>query len=492
MLARLYENNQFNPFWIDSDKIDALIRSIKKIKAEGLETEDYHYSKIIGVRAFLEHNDPTGNLNNADLDMLLTDALILLTYHLVFGKLDPKQLHPIWNSCRRIDNQDPITVVEELLASKDLYSRINALKPQRPLYAKLKSALAHYLSIFAAGGWQSVSSGVSLKKGMHDDRVKSLRKRLAVSGDLSATNLNNDHFDTHLEKAIFQFQRQHSLMPDGVVGRKTIAALNVTVTKRIEQIRANLERARWSLHALKDRFILVDMAGAELLFFDKDNIVWKSRIQTGRSFCMIPVFRDNIRYIEFNPAWTIPPAIIKRTILPEIKKDSQYLAKHQINIFDQRESRIDPDNLEWSQYPQKRFPYVLRQDPGTDNALGLVKFMFPNVHMICLCDTPFRNLSSTVDRTFSPGCIRVEKPFELARLLLNDSKKWHQNKFKKIIASQKTQIVHLKDPIPILLSYWTVDVDNSGLVYFKEDIYGRDKAVIKGLKTDPTPVDNVS
>jgi murein L,D-transpeptidase YcbB/YkuD len=492
MLAPLYEKNQFNPFWTDANKIDALIRSIKEIKADGLEPEDYHYSEISGLQAFLEHNDPKNNLNKADLDMLLTDALILLKYHLVFGKVDPKRLNSTWNFHQKMDSRDPIAAVEEFLASKDLFSRINELKPQRPIYAKLKSALAHYFSILAAGGWQSVPTGVSLKKGMHDDSVLSLRKRLAVSGDLSTSNVNDDHFDADLEKVIVQFQKQHGLTPDGVVGRKTITALNVPVTKRIDQIRANLERARWSLHALKDRFVLVDMAGSEIFFYDNDNIIWKSRVQVGRSFCLTPVFRDNIRYLEFNPAWTIPIMIFNKTILPEIKKDPQYLAKHQINIFDQRKRIVVPESLEWDDYPEKKFLYILRQAPGPNNALGLVKFMFPNDDMIYLSDTPVKNLFSMDHKTFSTGCIRVEKPFELAELLLNDSSRWHQNKFKQIIASQKTQIAYLKDPVPVLLLYWTVDVDNSGIVYFKEDIYNRDKAVIKGLKTGLTPTDKSS
>jgi murein L,D-transpeptidase YcbB/YkuD len=492
MLAPLYEKNQFNPFWTDANKIDALIRSIKEIKADGLEPEDYHYSEISGLQAFLEHNDPKNNLNKADLDMLLTDALILLKYHLVFGKVDPKRLNSTWNFHQKMDSRDPIAAVEEFLASKDLFSRINELKPQRPIYAKLKSALAHYFSILAAGGWQSVPIGVSLKKGMHDDSVLSLRKRLAVSGDLSTSNVNDDHFDADLEKVIVQFQKQHGLTPDGVVGRKTITALNVPVTKRIDQIRANLERARWSLHALKDRFVLVDMAGSEIFFYDNDNIIWKSRVQVGRSFCLTPVFRDNIRYLEFNPTWTIPIMIFNKTILPEIKKDPQYLAKHQINIFDQRKRIVVPESLEWDDYPEKKFLYILRQAPGPNNALGLVKFMFPNDDMIYLSDTPVKNLFSMDHKTFSTGCIRVEKPFELAELLLNDSSRWHQNKFKQIIASQKTQIAYLKDPVPVLLLYWTVDVDNSGIVYFKEDIYNRDKAVIKGLKTGLTPTDKSS
>lgn len=492
MLALLYEKNQFNPFWTDANKIDALIRSIKEIKADGLEPEDYHYSEISGLQAFLEHNDPKNNLNIADLDMLLTDALILLKYHLVFGKVDPKRLNPTWNFHKEMDSRDPIAAVEEFLASKDLFSRINELKPQRPIYAKLKSALAHYFSILAAGGWRSLPIEVSLKKGMHDDSVLSLRKRLAVSGDLSTSNINDDHFDADLEKVIVQFQKQHGLTPDGVVGGKTIAALNVPVTKRIDQIRANLERARWSLHALKDRFVLVDMAGSEIFFYDKDNIIWKSRVRVGRSFCLTPIFRDNIRYLEFNPAWTIPPTILNKTILPEIKKDPQYLAKHQINIFDRRERIVAPESLEWDHYPEKKFLYILRQVPGPNNALGLVKFMFPNDYMIYLSGTPVKSLFSMDHKTFSPGCIGVEKPFELAELLLNDSSRWHKNKFKQIIASPKTQIVHLKDPVPVLLSYWTVDVDNSGLVYFKEDIYNRDNAVVKGLKTGLTPTDKSS
>lgn len=482
ILPALYEKNQFAPLWTDTQKIAAFISVIGAVDADGLEPEDYHYSEIRGLEAYLERNDKQNNLIEADLDMLLTDGLILLVNHLIFGKVDPYELEPKWNFMRRINGRDPVAVVQEILFSNQLTPRIEELKPLKPIYAKLKTALARYRSIAAMGGWQLLPDGEKLKKGMREDRVHYLRQRLAVSGDLPSTEIKDNGFDADLETAVIQFQRRHGLDPDGIVGKKTIAALNVPVEKRIDQIRANLERARWSLHALKGRYVLVDMAGFRLFFYDKDSVVWTSRVQVDAAFEMTPVFRDEISYIEFNPSRIIPPTSFSNNILPEIKKDPGYLAKHNIKIFDQRGRSIKSDSIDWSLYPGQKFPYLLRQAQGPGNTLGPVKFMFPNPHKLCIhAALPQKPFPAETGASGS-NCIRVENPLKLAELLLNDPQKWGRDNLKTLITARKTKAVYLENPVPVLLLYWTVDVDNNGIVYFKKDIYDRDKAVIKGLQ----------
>ncbi len=488
LLPELYQQNQFSPFWTDSNKINTFITAIATIDADGLEPEDYHYSQILGLQAFLERSKTPNQLIRADLDMLLTDAFILLENHLAFGKVDPKQLDPHWNQTQEINDRDPVSVLQEQLNHSDPSAHLKAIKPQKPIYAKLKTALARYHSIAAAGGWPSFVLEDSLKEGMQNESVISLRQRLTATGDLLSSDSDEKRFDEQLQKAVIQFQHRHGLTPDGIVGPKTLQALNVPVGERIDQIRANLERVRWILHSLPPRFVLVDIAGFRLFLYDNDQEIWTSRIQVGRPYRKTPVFRNEISYLEFNPSWTIPPTILKNDVLPAIKKDNNYLNRHSIKILDQRGQSISPDSINWQDYPSRKFPYVLRQDPVPENPLGRVKFMFPNPHMVYLHDTPAKNLFDSNLRTFSSGCIRVENPLRLAVLLLNDEKKWDYPRLQEIVASQKTTVVHLNSPVPILMLYWTVDVDNNGAVYFRKDIYSRDAAIIKSLKSKLTAV----
>lgn len=488
VLPELYEKNQFRPFWTDAEKIEAFIKIIEASSSDGLEPEDYHYSEIQGLEAFLGSSAKQNNLIKADLDMLLTDALILLTNHLFFGKVDPKQLDPQWDFNRKINNLNPIEFLQEIISSSQLTDRIERLKPSKPIYAKLKTALARYRSISAMGRWHPLPFGKNLNSDMRNNRIYLLRQRLAVSGFLSPPGKEDNLFDDELKKAVIEFQKRHGLAADGVVGRKTIAALNIPAEKRMDQIRANLERARWSLHGLKNRYVLVDIAGFRIYFYDNDDIIWSSRVQVGRPFRRTPVFSDEISYLVLNPSWTIPPTIIVRDILPEVKEDIRFLTKHAIQILDQRGRSINPESIDWHLYPAQYFPYLLRQAPGPENAMGVIKFMFPNPYMIYIHDTPSKNLFSAKSRAFSSGCIRVENPLELAELIINNPQKWSRSELQKVVVSEKTETIYLKNPVPVLLLYWTVDVDNNGIVYFKEDIYDRDKAVIKGMKAKLTPL----
>jgi murein L,D-transpeptidase YcbB/YkuD len=315
-------------------------------------------------------------------------------------------------------------------------------------------------------------------------RVVALRQRLAAEGFLSPASNQGELFDAEVEAAVKQFQDHHYLTADGVVGRGTLAALNVPIESRIDQLRVNLERGRWVLHDLESRFIIVDIAGFEAFYYNNDEDVWTTRVQVGKPYRATPVFRDQITYLDFNPTWTIPPTILAKDILPKVKRDVSYLSERNIKVLDRNGTVIDPHTLDWSKYSGRNFPYILRQDPGPNNALGRVKFMFPNPHFVYLHDTPSKSLFNRTGRAFSSGCIRVEKPVELAEILLNDPKRWNQEKIRREFETAKTRSVRLKEPVPILLFYWTARPDDNGHVRFKQDIYGRDTAVLRALNDD--------
>lgn len=482
VLPELYQRCGFCLLWNNPDNVATLIQEIANIGEDGLNPEDYHFRTLSKLHTRIKADESPAPEMLADFDLLLTDGLIRLGYHLIFGKVDPEDLDPHWNLAIEIDDRDPVDRIEEILTTGNLAKTLDDLRPTHIAYRNLKLALAKYQGIQAAGGWEPVPTGSILKMGMTDNSVPALRRRLSISGDLEGAPIDSTFFDEQVQKAVKHFQRRHRLTVDGVVGKSTLEAMDVSVETRIDQIRINLDRARWVLHAIREKFVLVDIAGFEAYFFQKDGITWESRVQVGRPYRRTPVFRSDIDHLVFNPTWTIPPGILRKDILPAVKKNLNYLKERSINVIDLQGNKINQDNIDWSQYPPKNFPYMLRQDPGPLNALGLIKIMFPNKHLVYLHDTPSKSLFERQDRTFSSGCIRVEKPFELAELLLDNPSKWNQESIKAIIASKKTYTIALPEHIPVLLLYWTVSVDQDGLVHFKKDPYDRDKEVLEGLK----------
>ena len=482
VLPGLYQRRDFRPIWTDTVMQKELISSIEDTYKEGLDPNDYHLEEINRLRAQLNTSDPHDPEMLALIDLLLTDSLARLAYHSIFGKEDPLTHHPHWNLAVKIDDIDPVGFLEKAIESDSLAKTISGWKPQLPIYQRLMMALAKYRSIQASGGWNPVPSGPTLRKGLEDKRVPPLRQRLAATGDLTYKSTDSAVFDETLELAVIHFQARHRLHPDGAVGRNTLEALNVPVEQRIDQIRVNLERARWVLHALGEEFVLVDIAGFHVFLYQDRKVIWTSRVQVGKPYRNTPVFKSAIEYLEFNPTWTIPPGILSKDILPATKNDPDYLNKRNINVLDRNGNLVDQSSIDWSQYPGRSFPYMLRQEPGPNNALGRVKFIFPNKHFVYLHDTPSKSLFDKTSRTFSSGCIRVENPFELAELLLNDSSNWNYNKIMEVVDSKQTRKVFLDEPMPVLLLYWTVTVEEDGKVHFKEDPYGRDNAVLEGLK----------
>jgi murein L,D-transpeptidase YcbB/YkuD len=349
-----------------------------------------------------------------------------------------------------------------------------------------------------------VPDGPSLKPGMQDPRVPALRARLVVTRDLQAGGMEPPAppqepasplqdgaefvYDAGLEAAVQRFQERHGLTPDGVVGRATLAAMNVPAEARVAQIRINLERARWVMHELKGNFVLVNVAGFDVSYFRDDEPVWTSKVIVGRPYRETPIFKSLITYVVFNPTWTIPPTILVKDKLPVIKRDPGYLARNNIRVIDSRGREVDPYSVNWSQYGAGRLPpYQLRQDPGEDNALGLVKIMFPNPHMVYLHDTPTKSLFDKDERTFSSGCIRVEKAFELAELVLDDPQRWNPQTMAEVVASKKMQTVNLPQPLPVLILYWTAQPRPDGQVIFHNDVYGRDAATLAALDSPFRP-----
>jgi len=478
LLPELYKKYSYQPIWTNPGSVRQLVDAIKDSYHDGLTPEDYHLSLIQQLqKALVAKPDPA---KRAKLDVVLTDSLVRLGYHLLMGKVDPESLDRNWNMDRTL-KLDPILKMSIAIDNAQVTGLVAGFRPKADFYRDLKQVLANYRKIQAEGGWPQVPAGKTLKPGMTTPRVTTIRQRLVVTTDMPAVSMESSLYDAAVEAGVKQFQQRHGFEADGVVGKGTLAAMNVPIKARIGQLRVNLDRARWVLHDLPQDFVVTDIAGFNLLYIRNGQEAWKTRVQVGKTYRKTPVFRDRIRYIEFNPTWTIPPGILRKDILPKVKRDPQYLQNKNMVVLNQQGKQIDIATIDWSQYPGKGFPYLIRQQPGPNNALGRVKFIFPNKHSVYLHDTPSKSGFKRAERAFSSGCIRVQNPFHFAELLLADKPGWDRAKIDAVVESRKTTRVNLSKPLTVMLLYWTAAVDNERRVVFKQDIYDRDGAVLVGL-----------
>lgn len=480
-LASLYERRGFTLAWTEAEPRDALLRAIRDSAADGLDPEDYLLSPLLAARAEAElETAPLDVL--IDYDLLLTDALARLLYHVISGKLDSRTLEPHWNLPSSVHQQDAPVFLQGLIDSGELYERIQAERPDHRMYRDLVAALAHQRELAERGGYPPVPPGPTLELGSRDPRVAALRARLESSGDLEGPAPGDpEEFDASLEAAVVAFQQRHGLDADARVGRRTLEALSVPVGARIEQIRVNLERARWLLHNLEPSFVLVNIAGFQAYYLRDGEPIWTGRAILGRPYRKTPTFRSRISYLVLNPTWTVPPTIFAQDILPAQRRNPSHLAKLGLRVIDEHGAVVPTDSIDWQQVNPAHFPYLIRQDPGPGNTLGRVKFMFPNSYTVYLHDTPSRDLFERSERAFSSGCIRIERPLELAALLLEGNPGWDRAAIDQAVEAGTLQNVTLANPVPILVTYWTTWVDQAGTLQFRRDLYDRDAEVARGL-----------
>lgn len=356
---------------------------------------------------------------------------------------------------------------EDMVYKGDVWNLMN--------YFRIDHALKKYIQIQEKGGWPALPADIILKKGDYSEHVLALRERLEITGDLFTVRKENLYFfDEEVEEAVKRFQYRHGLIIDGIVGPDTLAAMNVPVAERVRELSLNRERIFSLFDSYVERYVLVNIPAYELKVIEKGKEILKMKAIVGSTGSKTPVFQDEIEYLVFNPDWRIPIRKTVWDIIPIIKSDPTYLERKNIRIFDGwgKDAReLRPEEVNWDYYDLNNFNLMLVQEPGPENELGRIKFMFPNEYLVYIHDTPARELFTYNDRAFSSGCIRVEKPIDLALYCLKDQSGWDLNRILSVIDGGEPVEVYLEENIPVVIVYWTAWVDESGLVHFRKDIY---------------------
>ncbi len=493
-LSRFYELHNFEPAWLVNGKptenVNIVLTALITADQHGLRPEIYHVPTIDETLEALKKMEQTGPDPDiyllADLELLLTDSFLTFGSHLLAGQVNPETFDPEWIANRR--GADMAMVLQNALNFGNIYESLRSLWPKHEGYVRLHETFNQYRLLLENGAkWPLVPPGPKMELGDRNDRVAMLRARLADEPELPGEFLagETDLFDNSLEMAVMDFQNRHGLDVDGIVGRATLAALNTSLEEKVERIRLNLERWRWIPEDLGVRNVQVNIANFHLKVVEQEQTVLEMKIIVGKDYRKTPVFSDKIYYMVLNPSWNVPRSIAINDKLPLIRKNPGYLVKQKMRVYSSWKSdarEINPYDIDWGTVTESNFRYRLRQEPGPNNALGRIKFMFPNRFNVYLHDTPSRELFNKTSRTFSSGCIRIQKPEELALYLLKDDPRWTPEKFQKTLDTMKEQSIRLPSPVPVHLLYWTVFVDDYGVVQFRNDIYGRDAQLAKALE----------
>jgi len=487
-LPAFYERRGFTPVWTSSAaaarRLDELREEIRRASRHGLDPADYRIAELDSLAAVVAA-DPAAELPSVDLEILATDAFLTLASHLLMGRVNPETIDPEWLANRRQARFED--VLADALEADAIAATIEAQAPPQPRYARLVAEAEALRDAAAAGGWPTVPDGETLEEGASGPRVRRLRERLAATGELEG-GTDSQAFDGPLAEAVKTFQRRHGLDPDGVVGPGTLAALNVGPAERVRDIDVNLERWRWLPNDLGARHIEVNIAGFEVRVVENGGVVRRHRAIVGREYRETPMFSGLMTYLVLAPYWHVPAFLAAADKLPLFKADPGYPAAQRIVVFDRATNEpVDPSTIDWQAMTGAELNrlYRLRQDPGPLNALGAVKFMFPNKYNVYLHDTPDRRLFDRTNRTFSSGCIRVENPLELAAYLLADQPEWTPERIREVVDAEVERTIPLRRPLPVHLLYWTVWVDDDGSIQYRQDVYGRDAVVRAALGADP-------
>lgn len=474
-IREVYLFNEFNPFWSNEYQVDGLISILKQCHDEGLNPEDYHLPDIKELR------QEDSEENRANLDIMLTDAFLLYTSHILSGKTNPKTIDSEWHVLKT--DKNPVKYLYTL-NKQSISDVIDDIKPKNKNYEALQAQLKYYRSLENEKDMEEVPTGPLIKPGMTDYRIPMIREALTIRKDLPKEQISaNTTYDDSLKMGIIRFQKRHGLESLGNIGNQTVEMLNTSPTQRIKTIIVNLERLRWLPQDVPKYYLMVNIVSFELNVVENYAIAQTHKVIVGKEYRKTPVFSSSLQYLVFNPTWTIPPTILKNDVIPEVRKKTSYLAQRNIFVYNNQGVKLNVDSIDWTS--SKVYSFTYRQEPGKTNALGSVKFMFPNDFNVYLHDTPSKELFEKTERAFSSGCIRVHKPLELAEYLLRDHSGYSLSEIQKIVETSKTQTVILNRKPEVYLIYLTTWLNEHDVLNFRKDIYNRDERLYNALQDKP-------
>ena len=492
LIPQFYANRGFINGWIshiDSlELVDQFIEYISNIKYHGLQPEHYHLEKLNTLRDTIRINDSLETFNPypiAQIDMLLSDAFFMISSHLYNGKVNSENLTAEWGIRRNKPELALDNKLKQLISSPSCVEFMKRFYPKHPGYenmvleAKLledKVATDYTTRISLPKNQQSITIWKD------SSYIFLVHQKLKFLGYSTQDTIDFSDSLIGLFRSIKALQKAHGLNADGKLGKNTLIALDQSIEDKINTLYVNMERLRWLPDSLNKRHILVNIADFTLDFVTNQDTLVHMRTVVGKDFRQTPVFNARMTYLVFSPTWTVPPTILINDVIPSVAKDINYLASKNMKVLDASGKSIDPTTIDWKKAKRSgQFPYRIRQEPGEQNALGRVKFMFPNKYSVYLHDTPSKELFARDERIFSSGCIRIEKPFELAQLLLEDTLLWSADSIRGAMSATQAKTVILEEPVDVYIFYLTAWSDGKQMNY-RQDIYGRDTEILAALK----------
>lgn len=486
-VRKSYQNRKYSPIWEMHKKRKGLhlqfLSVLDTIHYEGLEKSDYNYELIRGLLDKPAENDLQKMIYAAEADVAFTAAFIKLNRHLKYGRSNPNETRMRWHIYQDPETR-PDALLEAVLANNNILQAIEASRPKFQQYQKLRQLLKYYSTLAEHPDWKKVPMEASLAKGQRSGSVEQLKINLVAAGFLGSMGDSADFnfFDDKTEQALKTFQHRFNIKPTGIAGPITLKEINAPLDEKILQVKLNLERLRWLPEDLGKRYIWVNVPDFWLKVVDNGETVLQMKIIAGKSFRPTPIFSDKIQYLVFSPYWNVPKTLAVSDILPKIQNNPNYLHRMRFEVLDgwgEDAKILDPDSIDWQKLNSGNFPFRLRQKPGPWNAMGNVKFMFPNSFQIYLHDTSTPGLFKRENRAFSSGCIRIEKPVELAKFLLPE---FTEQEIRTKMKKREEFLVNLREPVPIHIVYFTTWVNSRGTVITKKDIYKEDSKIIGSFR----------
>ncbi len=476
-LATFYRENAYKGIWTgrggkDASRRRAFLAALGRAGDHGLPVGRYDPARI--KAALKAARTPA---QRGKLDVQLSRIFLQYAQDLQSGALEPRRIDP--GIVRKPPRRDRLALLKGFVRHSPK-AFLKALAPKSPEYQRLLKAKLQLEKRIAKGGWGAPVAAKALKPGQSGPQVAALARRLAAMGYLRRSNAQS--YDAKLQKAVQLFQYEHGLPATGVADKATIAEINRPASERLKQIIVAMERERWLNFPRGKRHIIVNITDFTAKIIDNGKVTFSTRAVVGadKEDRRTPEFSDLMEFMIVNPTWNVPRSIAVKEYLPLLKRNPN--AVRHLQLVDGRGRKVGRSGIDFSQFDENTFPFDLKQPPSRGNALGLVKFMFPNPYNIYLHDTPAKKLFRYNSRAYSHGCIRLQQPFDFAYALLKPQMKNPEDYFQKVLATGRETQINLKQPVPVHLIYRTAFTTPKGRVHYRRDVYGRDAKIFRALQ----------